>query len=1228
MKKSFANRRKVIGRSLLYLCVAALWAGPGMAQSPLKGAITGSVQEEGRREAPIEGAVVTIANQETGFTANFRTQRDGIYLFELISPGLYRITVKADGYDAIPNSLIENFQVVFNLRSVVTPPPLELRKRGAPAPPAPAPAPVVGASQPSPYIQLVNLENATRSANFDERTILALPLSGNRTFDQLAFLTAGAAPPPQALGDVVGPGVGAGVGTSGQFSVNGLRSRANNFTVDGADNNDEDIGVRRQGFTALVPQSIESLQGYHIATLLPNSQFGRNLGAQVNAISRGGGQQLHGSLYGFFTDRRLKARDAFDLMGGSDDVLRRANGQPIVLVGAAERSQIPLPNPVGGEAPFTRGQYGFVLGGPATKERTFFFVAFERRDVNATREANFAVPTVAERGLFGSGETGLVLQVNGSPAPAFAVSPTGDAYFSLFPFANNPSGPYGRNTYTEQLPASADGSIFSGKLDRQLLLGGKEHSLTGRYNFADDATTLPVTGEAIFSTLRARVRAQNLSLFFVSPLASRISNELRVSYGRTRLRFDEVRNSFLQSSRLRDVPFLLNARKLASGAFPGRVETTYQSRGTDTETDTDPLGQVIVSGFSPIGADVNNFPQRRVNNTFQFADTAFFTEGRHRIIGGADFRRTQLNSQVDRNFRPVVYFSGSVDIAPAANRLSASNGFFQGADFVSVGAATGFLQTLAVVPDSTIGLRLWQGNIFALDQIGLRPNFKLTLGARYEVNTVPEEVDRRIEATFTSSETQRFIAEERARFQASGLERYLAGRASIYRRDLDNIAPHIAFAWDPTKRGRIAIRAGYGIYYDQIPGAVISQSRSVFPRFMTINLAGVQVGQEVIAFNPARLARSGTLNTFDATRGLGRDLFELLTTLARLATPRPNHFPGTPGFVLPVADLATPYSQHWGVTVEREVARQLLVSAAYVGTKGTHLLRLTTPNLGINAIPLIDGGSLFGQTVLFRGGVASPGVNFRRPDPLLGAFTSIESGGNSSYHSLQAEASLRPTKGIQLTAAYVWSHAIDEVSDLFELAGARGLPQNSFNLAAERGSANFDVRHRFVSSFIWELPVFSGHKHLGGWQLAGIAALQTGQPYTVGSSIDVNLDGNLTDRLQMLTGIQQVDEGALQYRFPATAVEQFRLLANAGADGAIGRNTFRAPGIASLDLALNKRFLLTERQQVELRAEMFNAFNRSHFGMPVHTLFFPGLGRAVNTTVPARTVQFAVRYKF
>jgi hypothetical protein len=1241
------------------------------AQTVNSGAIRGYVYEVGTK-VPVLGATVTVTDRETGLKRSVLTNAGGEYFVNMLPVGHYLVSGTKQGYEIVPNSTT-SIPVRILYPSIVTPPPVELRKiiaptvataqpagaqppaapPGAPAQPAgaqPRVQPVSQAATPAGDVseseQLVNTTNASRAQHFDSRQLLALALPGIRTFDDLALLAAGVAPPPQAIGNLVGPGIGPGVGTSGQFVVNGIRSRANNFTIDGSDNNDEDIGVRRQGFTSLVPQSIESMQAVQITTLLPEPQLGRNMGAQVNGVSRSGGTNYHGTLYGFFTDRRLKARDAFDLTGGpaTFPLTRSAlkykeapnalvprvdppDNKPVSIGRRLSNGQLadlrPLApaNPVGGENPFTRGQYGFVFGGPVVKEKTHFFFSFERQDVNASRESHFAVPTVVQRGIFSSGDTGLRTASGGTVFPA-AIA--GNAYLSLYPFPNNPGGPYGPNTFSEVLPASADGTIFSIKLDQNLKAFNKEHIFSARYNFTDDDTVLPVTGEALFSSLRALVRTQNLSLFFNSSLSPQLANQFRASYGRTTLRFEEVRDPFLlpAGNSLRDPrerAFLLNAPLIYNTALPGRDPSFDIIEGAGTESITGPLGQVIVSSFSSIGVDVFNFPQGRTNNTFQFADTLIYDVRNHRITTGFDIRPTHLNSFLNRNFRPVAVFNGAQDIAALNGGVPLSPyQFYLGRDYLAAGAPTGFFQTLANgAADSTIGLRYWQNNLFLADQIRVRPNFTLTLGLRYELNTVPKEVNNRIESTFNSPEVQQYIARERAQTGASGFENFLAGRFNIYKTDANNIAPHVAFAWDPFGRGKTAIRAGYGVYYDQILGAVISQSRNVFPRFLTFNLGGynpvctatnlatcIQSPHRLVAQNPSTfLAAPGTLNQYNQAKG---------DPVALLASGTTG-----PGFILPDAHLETPYTQHWGLTIEHEFLRDFLFSAAYVGTRGVHLLRFATPNLGPNAISYVSSigveasstGGVDARFPVFNGislppnGLNKPGQ--LRPFPLLGSFTSIESDANSSYHSLQVQLNKRFSHGIQFTTAYTWSHAIDEVSDVFDLAGTLTLPQDSFNRRAERGDANFDVRQRFVYSAIWDLPVFRQNKILGGWQLASIGSFQTGQPYSILLCCDLNQDGNLTDRFNPLAG--RVDP----------------------------RNIYRAPGIATVNLAVNKFFTFSERHKLEFRSEFFNLFNRTHFGIPRNRIWFADQQlepltekHFVDTRLAARIIQLALKYSF
>ena len=220
-----------------------------------------------------------------------------------------------------------------------------------------------------------------------------------------------------------------------------------------------------------------------------------------------------------------------------------------------------------------------------------------------------------------------------------------------------------------------------------------------------------------------------------------------------------------------------------------------------------------------------------------------------------------------------------------------------------------------------------------------------------------------------------------------------------------------------------------------------------------------------------------------------------------------------------------------------------------------------------------------------------------------------------------------------MTLAYTWSHAIDEVSDFFDLAGAYNLPQDDLNLRFERGDANFDLRHRFVVSTLSNFPFISRFNStsgtrgvlLGGWQISSIATLQTGQPFTVNTSFDVNLDGNLTDRLDTVNGLTVMD--SRQQRLDLTA-NSTSLLAPAGQNGEVGRNTFRSSGIANVDLSLIKNFRLKKEQVLAFRAEFFNLFNRTHFGIPVRILEAPSFGRSVDTSLNPRQVQLALKYIF
>ncbi len=1289
----------------------------------ITGTLEGRVIDSGGLGLP--DVRIRVTNQETGNQRSTRTSAEGRYRIALLPLGLYKIEALKDGFVVVKNTN-EPLKIQLNRPFVAVPdivlgpapatPPTVIA--ATPPPPAPAPAPAPRA-QTEETGQLTNQTDATRRANADEQMVALLPLANVRSFDDLALLAAGVAPPPQVKG-VAGPGIGAGIGTAGQFSVNGQRARSNNFTVDGSDNNDEDVGVRRQGFVALAPQSIESIKEVQIVTHLWDSELGRSVGSQVNAVSKSGTNLLHGAVYDFFNHSALNARNFFDY---SDDkvksfpltavaIERFENGQPVnprVLPVAVRNSSLEQPapfaqpNPSQGKDRFQRNQGGGVIGFPIIRDQTFFFGSFERQDIKARQETHFAVPTVTQRGFLNFGATGFSATDRGGQRQFF--NPTfiaGDSVMSLFPFPNNPVGPYGGNTFTQVLPADANATIYSLKFDHSFKLFGPEitHTFTARYNFTDDERQVPAVGGAIFSGVTPSVRTQNLSLFLNSQLSPSKANQLRASYGRTALTFAETRDPYLIPSQfLPNEPFLLNARRLVNLSDPSFpqpfVDYRRSSAGFDAESNLGTVGQVLVYPFSPVGLDVYLFPQSRANNTAQVADTFTYFRAQHAYKFGFDIRRTQLNSFLNRNFRPQVVFGGSPDLtrlfsaAPIQNisQFGPTPGFFSGSDLASLGIPTGIFQSLAVgAPDSTIGLRFWQLNFFTNDNWRARRGLTFDYGLRYELNTTPREVNSRIERTFSLSQApasdQSFsIAAPFTNgsvvfrnqdllnsFNATlgALSGALGGRDKIFDSDRNNFGGHAGFAWDPfaanqNEAGKTVVRGGFGVYYDLTLGSVVSQSRNVFPNFLPFNIdvntfayardAFFIPGQTGIfgIFNPRYapfdiinqgrvtrffLVRPDSLNSVGLPNGVLPQLFGLLFNPA-VAGVLPSG--GGIAFTLPDNNLRSPYALQYNLQVERELYGNFLVNLAYAGSRGVKLTRFRTPNGGQNSITLpIDPLGLT-ATPIFA--VALPPLSdlnaskLARPNPNLGAFTIFDSSAASTYHSFQATLTKRFARGYQLSAAYAWSHAIDDVSDVFDVAGAFVLPQDDRALRFERGNANFDVRHRFAMSTIGNVPFlhqFNDSKGaagflLGGWQFASFTTYQTGQPFTVNTSYDVNLDGNLTDRLDTLSGLTRIDSRQQKLALNANPLT---LLAALGSNGRIGRNTFRASGIAKTDLAVVKNFTVQPGQFIVFRVEAFNLWNRTHFAIPVRVLEAPSFGRSVDTLINPRQIQFALKYVF
>ena len=1184
--------------STVILIVTLAWASLAAAQSTTTGEIYGGVIDKDSAQ-PLPDASMMLENLRNGRPLYGRTNGRGSYVFSLVPPGAYRLRAERKDYLAleypgieVPLNQPKLVIPVFALSKIGTRPnafsplrsPTTALSLVPPAQNPPAGTTPSGAGLTS----LVSLRDWALRWNFDSSVLEAVPLRRGRTFDQLALFAPGVARAPYSSGQ--GPAVGIGVGSIGQFSVNGLRSRSNNFTVDGSDNNDEDIGMRRQGFVALVPQSVESIQEFQVMTAGFPADFGRNTGSIVNAISKSGETAVHGTVYGLFNNDALNARNPFDTTFMDSINSGSLNG------GSYSGKDV------------THSQYGGTVGGPIVQKRLFYFASAERQQHHGTALHHFVVPADNERGLrITNFPLSGLQQFNGFvPSDrlqevfnrfAFVQTPdgfqpysseAGTGMFSLYPRPNNPAGPFREHNYSQVAPYDAGSKVFSTKLDWYPSI----HSLQARYNSTNDDSRIPFTGDAINSAIGTRTRTRNFSLV-LNTATSFWANALRVSYGRTDLAFPPEKGSRLLFG---------SSASLASPEFRREIQTRYGNFGPFGSSG--PIGQLAILPFSRVGIDVYNFPQGRVDNTYQLSDFVTRVANRHIVKAGFDIRYSQLNSFADRNSRPLIVFGyGEVGEECQSNPFcpfATADGMLHGTDLASFGAPSGVLQALSTDPaaDTTIGLRLTQYDFFLQDDWAVTKNLTLNVGLRYEYMTVPHETNNRIEKTFGISADQFGHLPETGPYQAvikagnqafdqavQGLQQFLAGRQRIYDADGNNFAPRVGFAWDPKGRGKTAIHAGYSIHFDANPGAYTSQSRNVFPTFAPVNVdlnfnspTGQFINNPIFfKFDPTQtqLIRPGTLNVYN----LAGDAFATgLGTLFNQQPFNPALDFSTNGlaFTLPEKKLRTAYAQHYLVSGEQQFGDNWLASVAYVGTRGEDLARVRTPNGGLISKPVLLYNTF--NEILFNA------LTNKRPTSSLGAYEVMDNAAASTYHSMQVAVLKRLSRGLQLRSSWTWSHAIDEVSDMFDTRAFFALPEDNAKPERDRASANFDVRHRVTGFLTW-----NGFRN---WEFALTGEFQTGQPYTINTVVDNNGDGNLTDR------------------------------------PGIGRNTARAAGIATVDAAVGRRLRFGSNWNILLRAEAFNLFNHANPGVPVRILESPGFGTSFDTQVDPRSLRLVAKVSF
>jgi outer membrane receptor protein involved in Fe transport len=386
-----------------------------------------------------------------------------------------------------------------------------------------------------------------------------------------------------------------------------------------------------------------------------------------------------------------------------------------------------------------------------------------------------------------------------------------------------------------------------------------------------------------------------------------------------------------------------------------------------------------------------------------------------------------------------------------------------------------------------------------------------------------------------------------------------------------NFAPRIGLAYSPGGKGTTVVRAGYGIYFDQ---SSLAPSEGLYFSAPYFNLA--------LSFPYPGLPPLTIDNPFPG-----------LIPLPSSATAFDPH-------------LRTPYMQDWNFNIQRQLGKNRMVEIGYVGSKGTHLY----------------GGRDINQPG------PSNAPNYQRPNPRFEDINILESRGNSNYNSLQSRFQQRLSNGLSVLASYTFAKSIDEGSGFFTSAGDPNFPQNSYNVHAERGRSDFDVRHRASISYSYDLP--GRGRLLGGWQTFGILTFQSGQPFTV--ALNPNFDNSNTGQSNL--GFGAGDRPNL-IRNPALSnpsvsrwfdTSAFVIPAR-GNFGNAGRNILDGPGSQTVNLSLLKNTRITEGVTLQFRAEVFNLLNRANFGLPDNFVGNPTFGQILSAANPRR-IQLGLKILF
>jgi outer membrane receptor protein involved in Fe transport len=1035
----------------------------------------------------------------------------------------------------------------------------------------------------------LDTDSAAISQLISDKQVVDLPLNG-RNWTSLLFVSAGAVTVGSEMGSMR-QGEGNGI------SINGGRPESNNYTLDGLGITDFSMN------TPAVILSIDAIQEFKVQADTYSAEYGFSAN-QVNIISKPGTNGLHGSLFEF--DRN----DAFDA--------RSPIAQPT------------LPK-------LRQNQFGFVVGGPVIlphlydgRNKTFFMANYEGTRIRngiseignvytpAELSGNFSASGWPEPGTAACAAalaldqpcnpenpaTGLAFTGDQIPSTLWSRQATVDLATNMFPAPNcSPANCSGDDLLlVATLPNTANQQTY--RLDQDL---GRFGKVFGRGTYATYTTTnLPSTysvpiGETNFIETEKQWEVSHTITFH-----GNIVNNFRFGH------LDAVANegapapSAAQVSALGLTGIFTHFAALQESwsylSFPG-------------------------TGYSNFGGPVNAYTGSEIPS-WEFADSLTMVKGKHTLTFGADYRHWVVNRNLDDDFFGDYNF---------VNDEITTNG---------VGCATVVCGTGNAVSDYLLGYYENVGGFipgplsptteagnpqlhvynyfapFAQDDWKVTPRLTLNLGLRWDYRSVPYEEQNKFFWLDVNNPNGGLCFADKALLTdgvapvGNGFFEYCGRRAPANPGLYKPFAPRIGFAYRPFGGEKTVVRGGYGIYYDSFEAREIDDSGDLYPFSVRDSL-------------------TPTTQPVTTAPKLTNQLFPPFTALTEVS-PASATFIAVIESELPL----NPYMQQWTLSVQRQLAKNTTLEVNYIGLKGTHLL--TRHNIAQPYAPA--------NPAICQANPANCPVSARLPYPnFTGFYINSDWHGNSDYNAGNIKLEHR-TGQMAITTIFTWAKSLDDKSAAagigYDGGGYQGF-MNNHNTGLDYGPSDFDVDHRFVASYVYNLP-FGRGKHflgnaskaldmaLGGWELSGITTFQTGFPYSIDCT---DLSGILDSQAQRCNRVPGVSITPAQ-RTTATWINTAAFSQPPiGVYGNTGRGILRQPGINNWDVGFFKNFNFTESKTLQLRFESFNTWNHPNYYVPLIgptagggcnpdcTLSDKTFG-AITIAAPGRIIQLGAKFIF